>query len=164
MRTNRNNHNEFKQSIIVDAPIEKVLNMWFDPNLLKNWFVKDIQFVAKDSGEYSCTWDGGVIERGEIFYSKKERKITFSLKNIMCEVKMKRDKQGTLVVSRLTNLYYDFDLFKLLNYSNFWTFYLTNLKTYAEYGIDLREQDLKEQDINGRSLNGHQLKGQHLYN
>lgn len=158
MKTHDINHNEFRHSIVINAPIDTVFNMWLDPLLLKNWFVKDIQFTDKDKADYTCTWGGGTIEKGEIFYSKHERKISFNLKYIKCEVIMRRNKQTTIVISRLTNLYYDFDLFKLLNYSNYWTFYLTNLKTFAEYGIDLREHESREIDLKDQGLKEQEMK------
>jgi hypothetical protein len=141
MRTYRINHNEFRSSLAIEAPVDKVLEMFIDPCQLKNWFVQDIQFTDKSSGEYTCTWDGGKIQTGVFNFYKKEKKFCFNMDNIQCEVIVKKRNQGSLIVSRLTNLYFEFDLIKLLNYNCYWTFYLTNLKTFTEFGIDLREQD-----------------------
>jgi uncharacterized protein YndB with AHSA1/START domain len=134
---------QFTQRVAVAAPVDKVFRMWTDPKQLSSWFVSEAKMDLKKGGEYEWTWFGGSKEEGKILGVKKPNKIIFTFAHSICEVEVKKDKRGSLVILRQ----YDIptgDEEKVnihLNCSCGWTFYLTNLKTYLEFGIDLRENE-----------------------
>ncbi len=134
---------QFKQSVAVAAPVEKVFEMWTEPELLRNWFLADAKIELKKGGEYEWKWKAGIKERGKVLSVKKPSKLSFTFAGSVCDVTFKKDKRGSLVTLHQHSIpdtekgKYDVHL----NCSCGWTFYLTNLKTYLEYGIDLREKD-----------------------
>jgi uncharacterized protein YndB with AHSA1/START domain len=136
---------QFTQCVAVAAPVEIVYKMWTDPQQLRSWFVADARMDLKKGGDYEWTWYGGTKEKGKILNSKKPNKLAFTFANSKCEVIVKKDKRGSLVTLKQ----YDIptgekDKVNIhLNCSCGWTFYLTNLKTFLEFGIDLREKDMK---------------------
>ena len=135
---------QFTQRVAVAAPVDKVYNMWTDPKQLRSWFVADARMDLKKGGEYEWTWFGGGKEKGKILGSKKPSMLAFTFANSKCEVVVKKDKSGSLVILKQYDIPTGEDekVNIHLNCSCGWTFYLTNLKTFLEFGIDLRETDL----------------------
>ncbi len=136
---------QFTQRVAVAAPVDQVFKMWTDPEHLRNWFVTDAKIELKKGGKYEWKWIAGVKEKGKVIDFKKPSKITFTFAGSICEVTVKKDKRGSLVtlhqhkIPKTEKGKSDIHL----NCSCGWTFYLTNLKTYLEYGIDLREANSK---------------------
>jgi uncharacterized protein YndB with AHSA1/START domain len=132
---------QFTQSVAVAAPVEKVFKMWTDPVQLRSWFLADAKIDLKKGGNFEWKWHAGVKEKGKVLSFKKPSKLSFTFAGSVCDVTFKKDKRGSLVTLRQHNIPVTekgkFDVY--LNCSCGWTFYLTNLKTYLEYGIDLRE-------------------------
>ena len=134
---------EFTLRLPVAAPAEKVFKMWADPKMMNKWLVEDAKMKLKKNADYEWTWYGGFKDTGKILNVRKPSKIVFSFTSgSKCEVMIKKNRRGSMVILRQYNIPNN-DEHKVmhLNSSNGWTFYLTNLKTYMEYGIDLRETD-----------------------
>ncbi|MGA2667350.1 MAG: SRPBCC domain-containing protein [Ignavibacteria bacterium] len=136
---------QFTQRVAVAAPAEKVFRMWTDPKLMSKWLVSDAKMHLKKDGSYEWTWLGGYKDSGQILNIRKPTKLIFTFAGSICEVEIKKDKRGSLVNLRQYNIPIteEHKSATHLGCSNGWTFYLTNLKTFLEYGIDLRETDLK---------------------
>jgi len=133
---------QFIQRLPVAAPAEKVFKMWTDPKMMNKWLVEDAKMPLKKNGTYEWTWYGGFKDSGKILSVRKPSKLVFTFAGSKCEVQIKKNKRGSMVTLRQYSIP-DSDEHKVvhLSCSNGWTFYLTNLKTYMEYGIDLRETD-----------------------
>lgn len=145
---------QFTQRVAVAAPVEKVFQMWTDPVQLRSWFLADAKIDLKKGGEFEWKWLAGVKEKGRVLSVKKPSKLSFTFAGSVCDVTFKKDKRGSLVILHQHNIPRTekgkFDVH--LNCSCGWTFYLTNLKTYLEYGIDLRETNAVQLK-NGTVLN-----------
>ncbi len=145
---------QFTQRVAVAAPVEKVFQMWTDPAQLRSWFLADAKIDLKKGGDFEWKWIAGVKEKGKVLSVKKPSKLSFTFAGSVCEVTFKKDKRGSLVILHQHNIPETekgkFDVH--LNCSCGWTFYLTNLKTYLEYGIDLRETNAAQLK-NGTILN-----------
>jgi uncharacterized protein YndB with AHSA1/START domain len=145
---------EFTLSVAIAAPVKKVYQMWTEPELLRKWFLSDAKMSIKKGGNYEWTWLAGTKEKGKLLDFKKPAKLSFTFANSVCDLTIKRDRRGSLVTLR------QHDIPKteksksgvFLNCNSGWTFYLINLKTYLEFGIDLRETG-SPQLINGNILN-----------
>jgi uncharacterized protein YndB with AHSA1/START domain len=141
MPKNKFDWSQFTQRVAVAAPVEKVFRMWTDPVQLRSWFLADAKIDLKKGGEFEWKWLAGVKEKGKVLSVKKPTKLSFTFAGSVCDVTFKKDKRGSLVILHQHNIPETekgkFDVH--LNCSCGWTFYLTNLKTYLEYGIDLRE-------------------------
>ncbi len=134
---------QFTLKVPIAAPVEKVFQMWTDPELVKKWFLFDAKMDVKKNGEYEWTWILGSKENGKILNVKKPAKLSFTFAGSKCDLMVKKDKRGSMVVLHQYNIPKT-ERGKAnvhLSCSCGWTFYLTNLKTYLEYGIDLREKD-----------------------
>jgi uncharacterized protein YndB with AHSA1/START domain len=145
---------QFTQRVAVAAPVEKVFQMWTDPAQLRSWFLADAKINLKKGGDFEWKWIAGVKEKGKVLSVKKPSKISFTFAGSVCDVTFKKDKRGSLVILHQHNIpetekgKYNVHL----NCSCGWTFYLTNLKTFLEYGIDLRETNASQLK-NGTVLN-----------
>jgi len=132
---------QFTQRVAVAAPVEKVFQMWTDPVQLRSWFLADGKIDLKKGGEYEWKWFAGVKEKGKVLSVKKPSKLSFTFAGSVCDITFKKDKRGAMIILHQHDIPETekgkYDVF--LNCSCGWTFYLTNLKTYLEYGIDLRE-------------------------
>ncbi len=132
---------QFTQSVAVAAPVEKVFKMWSDPEQLRKWFLSGAKMELKRNGNFEWEWLGGIKEYGKILDVHKPSRITFTFAGSVCDVRIKKDKRGALLILHQHDIPVT-DKYKAgvhLSCSCGWTFFLTNLKTFLEYGIDLRE-------------------------
>jgi uncharacterized protein YndB with AHSA1/START domain len=144
-KNNKYDWSQFTQSVAVAAPVDKVFNMWADPQQLRKWFLADAKMDLKKNGSFEWEWLGGIKEYGKILDIHKPRKLSFTFAGSVCDVLIKKDKRGTLVTLHQHKIPVT-DKYKAgihLSCSCGWTFFLTNLKTFLEYGIDLRETDAR---------------------
>lgn len=142
-KNNKYDWSQFKQSVAVAAPVEKVFKMWSDPKLLRKWFLSDAKMELKRNGRFEWEWLGGIKEYGKILGVRKPSKLSFTFAGSVCDVTMRKDRRGTLLTLHQHEIPVT-DKYKAgvhLSCSCGWTFFLTNLKTFLEYGIDLRETD-----------------------
>jgi uncharacterized protein YndB with AHSA1/START domain len=132
---------QFTQRVAVAAPVEKVFQMWTEPAQLRSWFLADAKIDLKKGGDYEWKWLAGVKEKGKVLSVKKPSKLSFTFAGSVCDITFKKDKRGAMVILHQHGIPETergkYDVY--LNCSCGWTFYLTNLKTFLEYGIDLRE-------------------------
>lgn len=145
---------QFTQRVAVAAPVEKVFQMWTEPAQLRSWFLADAKIDLKKGGDFEWKWLAGLKEKGKVLSIKKPSKISFTFAGSVCDVTFKKDKRGSLITLHQHKIPVTekgkYNVY--LNCSCGWTFYLTNLKTYLEYGIDLRETNAL-QIKNGTVLN-----------
>lgn len=141
MRKKKFDWTQFTQRVAVAAPVEKVFQMWTDPAQLRSWFLADAKINLKKGGDFEWKWLAGVKEKGKVLSVKKPSKISFTFAGSVCDVTLRKDKRGSLITLHQHDIPNTekgkVDVF--LSCSCGWTFYLTNLKTFLEYGIDLRE-------------------------
>ncbi len=132
---------QFTQKVAVAAPVEKVFQMWTDPVQLRSWFPADAKNELKKGGQFEWKLPAGVKEKGKVISFKRPSKLSFTFAGSICDVTFSKDKRGSLVTLHQHDIPQTekgrYDIY--LNCSCGWTFYLTNLKTFLEYGIDLRD-------------------------
>jgi uncharacterized protein YndB with AHSA1/START domain len=135
---------QFTLKVPIAAPAEKVFRLWTDKEQIKNWFLSDASMNLKKGGDYEWTWFLGDKQKGKILNYKKSSKFTFTFAEGKCDLTVKKDKRGSMVILHQYDIPNTESGRKIhISCSSGWTFYLTNLKTYLEYGIDLREKDPK---------------------
>jgi hypothetical protein len=155
----------FKLRIPINASVEEVYKRWNSSQGLVSWFLREAHFknnegVTKDAGEplrpgdnYLWRWYGyrdDVTEQGIILSANHKDEISFSfgkagnvsvriytIKDMtMCEL-----EQNNIPTDEHGKEYYH------IGCSKGWLFYLTNLKSMLEGGIDLRNRDVELQDV-----------------
>lgn len=135
---------QFTLRVPITAPAKKVYEMWTDPVQIKKWFLADAHMNLKKGGEFMWTWYLGDKEAGKILSLKKPTRLSFTFASSKCDITVKRDKRGSMLVLHQYDIPNSGKGKAIHNTCSCgWTFYLTNLKTYLEYGIDLREKDPK---------------------
>ena len=143
MLKNNYDWSQFTVRVAIAAPAEEVYQMWTVPEKLRKWFLLDGKIEPKKGGNYAWTWTPGLKETGKIIDIKKPAKISFTFADSVCEVSIKKNKRGSMVILHQHNIpvteHHKSGVH--LNCNSGWTFFLINLKTYMEYGIDLREKD-----------------------
>ena len=155
----------FKLRIPIKAPAEAVYQRWSSSEGLMSWFLREAHFknnegipkpvteALRPGDSYLWRWYGDrddVTEQGVVLSANHKDEISFSfgkagnvtvkiygIKDItMCELEqtdIPTDEQG--------KEYYH------IGCTKGWLFYLTNLKSILEGGIDLRNRDVELQDV-----------------
>jgi uncharacterized protein YndB with AHSA1/START domain len=156
---------KFTLRIPIKADIQEIYKAWITAASLESWFLRKANFYHPDETSkdlnsdiqkgdtYEWHWHGyddSVYERGEILEanSKDLLKFVFGKAGIVT-VSMKTIDNETLV--ELTQGDIPLDEKSKLNYyvgcSNGWTFYLANLKSILEGGIDLRNKKINITEV-----------------
>jgi len=155
----------FTLRIPINATVEEVYKRWNSSEGLTSWFLREAHFknnegVARYADEplrpgdsYLWRWYGyrdDVTEEGTILNANHKDEISFSFGKagnvsvkiyavkdvVMCEL-----EQTNIPVDEHGREYY------YIGCSKGWLFYLTNLKSLLEGGVDLRNRDVELQDV-----------------
>lgn len=150
---------KFVLKINIDADVEDIYDCWSVPLLLEKWFLR--RAVVYQDGEvlmpeasvregdtYEWYWHGHddeTFEKGEILETNHTNMIKFSF-TAGAEVTVNIGTVGGESVVMVTQELIPTDEHGMVNYNVNcqvgWTFYLTNLKSYLEGGIDLRNKNV----------------------
>lgn len=151
----------FTVRIPVNAPVEKIFESWTTPAGLEYFFLRQASFRSKSETErnakekvqvgdaYLWRWHGypdSTFEEGEVLEQNGKDKFKFRFgKAGICTVSIFKLDDETIVELLQENIPTDDKGFQ--NYhigcKTGWTFYLANLKSMLEGGIDLRNRNEK---------------------
>ena len=151
------NWTQFNKKIAIKAPMEKIYKAWAVPGEIEKWFLKTARYTDKvgasvdmnssiaESMSYEWTWYlYSETEKGKINIANGKDHIQFTFAgNCLVDVKLIEQHGHTVVELSQTNIPVD-DESKLnirLGCSSGWSFYLVNLKSVYEGGLDLRSKD-----------------------
>ena len=157
-----NGWNRFTLKVPVNADVEQLYHAWSTRAGLEQWFLREALFKKKDNtlfaenepaargATYEWRWHGYTDDIEETKQVTEANGIDFFqflfTCNCLVSVTIKKINSGTCMVeltqenipddsNAATNLYVQCQLG--------WTFYLANLKSVLEGGIDLRNKDEK---------------------
>lgn len=147
---------QFTMKIEIGAHIDKVFRAWTDEKVIVKWFCVKANIVPERGGRIYFEWLAGDKMDKQIIDIRKPRLllIPFGEKKEKVEVSLIKVKAGTLLTLRQFDMKTDnkSKVTMHLGCRNGWTFFLTNLKSYLEYGKDLRSHDpnksYKQQYVN----------------
>jgi uncharacterized protein YndB with AHSA1/START domain len=146
----------YTKKIAVKAPLHLIYAAWTNAEELERWFLEQVKFYDKESNLigkqpaekgfiYKWKWHlyedvmkGRVLEaNGKDFFQ-----FTFEGETIV-EVKLTTERDYTLIELTHKNISTDDESkqFIRLGCASGWTFYLINLKSVYEGGLDLRNKD-----------------------
>ncbi len=157
---NKSGWSSFVKRIPINSSVEKVYEAWATQEGLESWFLRKAEFTKPDKSlrernsfiqkgdKYEWYWHGyadSVNEKREVINANDKDKLSFTFSE-NCLVTVKIKQQHEIVICELTqeNIPED-DNPKtnlLVGCGEGWTFYLANLKSILEGGIDLRNKDL----------------------
>lgn len=150
------------KKVYIETDKQSVTDAWLKVDGLNQWFLREAVYTSK-SGEhrtntfqvgdsYIWRWHGyadDVNESGEVrSLSPYEFSFSFAGGSI-CSLKIEEFKTGTLLTLSQSNIPTDEKgkSYYHVGCSNGWTFYLTNLKSVLEGGLDLRNKDESMQGL-----------------
>ncbi|MEO8664169.1 MAG: SRPBCC domain-containing protein [Ignavibacteria bacterium] len=156
---------KFTHGIYLNAPAERVFEIIATPSGITKWFIGKAKYYYKDMNirlgneviqkgdSYLWTWLNKDLELKGIITAVDENKIfqfTFSPLYI---VTIKINSEGNKTMLTLKQEYQEsavMDEFNFINCCTCWVFFLTNLKSVIEHGIDLREAEADDEMLVNR--------------
>ncbi|ASZ10458.1 SRPBCC domain-containing protein [Chitinophaga pendula] len=154
----------FTRRIAIEAAPKAIYDAFIIPAQLEKWFLRQARFIQQDGQQrkphlpvqigdtYLWRWYGHpdeITEQGTILEMNGKDRLRFSFGKAGIVTIQIRHEQGKYILE-LTQEEIPFheqpEHNLHLDCSNGWTFYMTNLKSILEGGIDLRNKDeqLKE--------------------
>jgi len=148
------NWSEFTKRVFIKTNKVQVYNAWTLSDELEKWFLSKAIFYSQDNKRisnvennnlYEWTWYAqNTSETGKILKANGKDLIEFTFAgNCIVQIKITQDGDFTLVELTQKEIPID-ELSKQnirLGCAFGWSFYLLNLKSYLEGGIDLRNKD-----------------------
>src|ERR1700761_5826431 len=150
-----NNWSKFQLRVNIRVPLDKVYTAWATPAGLESWFLRKAELGRTDQeliqkgDNYEWYWHGypdSVVEKGQITAAngKDHFAFTFSM-GCPVSISLYREHDETIVELVESGLPTD-EATMLQHYvgdSKGWLFYLTNLKSILEGGLDLRNHRIE---------------------
>jgi len=150
---------QFTRKVAIKAPMADLYNAWTIPSEIEKWFLKTADYksangdaIDKDenvsqSDTYAWSWYlYDIVENGRITEANGTDFFQFSFAG-ECLVEIKLEQFDEYVIVELTqkNIPTDDDSKHdiRLGCDSGWSFFLVNLKSFYEGGIDLRNKDEK---------------------
>ena len=147
----------FTQRITIGATTRSIYDAWVKPVNLERWFLASAIFTASDNRRrerdgrinagdtYRWTWHGypdSIVETGTVLEANGHSLLRFTFTDeciVSVTIVVEDDERVVeLTQSRIPD---DDQLRTYLDCSKGWMFYLTNLKSILEGGIDLRNKN-----------------------
>jgi hypothetical protein len=156
---------QFKLRIdIQDVSIQEVYDCWATQHGLENWFLRSAEFRGvngnfrhsgeqiKKGDEYKWLWFGSgdeTVETGEVLNVNGKDQISFTFEG--CEVLVKIYIEAHNTICELVQSKISVDekskISTYLGCSSGWSFFMTNMKSILEGGIDLRNRNEKLSNV-----------------
>jgi uncharacterized protein YndB with AHSA1/START domain len=154
MNENSFNMQSFSHSVYLDKPVEKVFDYIAKCDGLSKWFIGVASYVSPEGTErehddyvqrediYEWKWlKKNFSTKGEVLDVQKNELFGFTFGSLFnVTIVLKKDKGRTLfTLTQKYNADTIKDDFAHINCCVCWVFFITNLKSVIENGIDLRE-------------------------
>lgn len=155
----------FTVRINIDAPVEHLYNAWATRKGIEYWFLRLSEYKKEDGSirsdedhvevgdTYKWLWYGypdETVEYGSILSCNHKDLFDFSFgKAGNCHVRIYKEQNETIVELMQDNIPMDDKSrqYYHVGCKTGWTFYLANMKSLFEGGIDLRNRNLALQEM-----------------
>ncbi len=156
---------QFTTRININAPVERIYRSWATREGMEFWFLRHCEYKRPDGqlrtgtvfvekgDQYTWRWHGWsdeTTEHGHILDCNGKDHLKFSFgKAGNCTMRIRLEQQQSIVELLQENIP-DTEEGKRTWYvgcKTGWTFYLANLKSLLEGGIDLRNKDVNLQQM-----------------
>lgn len=152
----------FKMRISIHSSPEKIFKAFTTQEKLEQWFLRTADFKSENgvskkrsteiekNDTYTWSWHGSAdIEEGQVLKNNKKDYLAFTFLGCLVSIEIK-EEDGENVVE-LVQHDIPIDETSMMNYfvgcTRGWTFFLTNLKSILEGGIDLRNKNANLIDV-----------------
>jgi uncharacterized protein YndB with AHSA1/START domain len=133
---------QFTLRIVIAAPVTRVFSAWTDDTIIIHWFTEIAKVEPKKNGAIHFEWLAGdkLDARFLAFEKNKRIMFVFGTKGEQVEVLLKKVTGGTLCELHQFGMSTSprSKISMHMGCREGWTFFLTNLKSFLEHGIDLR--------------------------
>ena len=161
----KNDWTKFTKKIPVTSDIPTTYNAWNTQEELEKWFLRRAQFITPGKGfrgrnepiqkgdKYEWYWHGypdTVFEKNQILEANGKDFLQFGFSgDCIVSVTLSTYEGETIVELTQENIPEDNNPASnlLVGCGEGWTFYLANLKSYLQGGIDLRNKNVKIQGV-----------------
>jgi len=136
------------QTFYYAVPPRRVFSALTRPRDLTRWFVAKATFVPKKGSTFQLAWRGGYVLKGRVSSAVAPRKLDLEWidrfsggKTFRTEVRFEIAKKGKGSLLSVTHRGFKTGKKWTALYGGIqsgWAYYLTNLKSVLEHGIDLR--------------------------
>lgn len=149
---------QFTRRIDIKASKEAIYHCWSTPSGYESWFLRSAKFTSENGNERGPNdaiekgdsyrwlwhgWDDDTVENGTILEANGEDEISFTFEK--CEVTVRIYEEANTVICELTQSQVPTDEASKINYyigcSSGWSFFMTNMKSILEGGVDLRNRN-----------------------
>ena len=155
------NWKQFTKRITIHADPQRIFNAWTTQEGLESWFLRSAKFTTRtgqqrpgteavqEGDRYSWLWfgyDDAVEEKGTILFSNGTDELNFTFSGeCLVAVTIKQESGETICELQQTMPMDDEgeQRYFFIECGKGWTFYMTNLKSTLEGGIDLRNKNAK---------------------
>jgi len=148
----------FTQRVSIRASDEAIINAWVTREGLESWFLSKAEFTGRDNSlrdlnsrvevgdKYTWNWHGyaDYVGTGEILKERGSSFLTFTFSGgSIVLVAVKHDADETICeLQQIMTQESDLDKrYYYIECGKGWTFYLANLKSILEGGLDLRNKN-----------------------
>lgn len=155
----------FKLRVNINAPVKAVYKAWATPGGLVSWFLRNAAFTAADGrqratagfiqpgDQYLWHWHGypdSISEKGTVLSANGADKLAFTF-SMGCPVNISLYREQGETIAELVESNLPTDEETMLKHyvgdSKGWIFYLANLKSVLEGGLDLRNKNAAITDV-----------------
>ncbi len=156
---------QFRLRVNINSKIEDIYQAWATPAGLEKWFLRKAQFkdsqgtlrykdaLLQAGDTYEWYWHGysdEVVERGKVILANQKDKFQFTF-SLGCPVDISIYKEVGETIVALVESDLPVDDTNIIKHyvgdSRGWIFYLTNLKSVLEGGLDLRNKNENLTDV-----------------
>ncbi|WP_316814140.1 SRPBCC domain-containing protein [Pedobacter heparinus] len=147
----------YTKKIAIKAPLHSIYAAWTTAEELERWFLEEVKFYDRDGNltgkqvpaenDFTYKWRWHLyddIMKGKILEANGKDFFQFTFEGeCIVEVKLTTDRDYTLIELTHKNIPTDDESkqYIRLGCASGWTFYLINLKSVYEGGLDLRNKD-----------------------
>ena len=148
---------QFTKKIYIKAPVERLYTYWATAAGITTWFLRKATYkdgngvvrkpkaLVQAGDTYTWEWHNWEgQEHGKVLQANDKDFMEISFSNSKVAITLKKVGQATLLTLIQYGIPTDDESKLNIHYgcSNGWTFWLANLKAYAEHGILLNEEEL----------------------
>lgn len=154
---------KFTRRITVNYPVRAIYEAWAIPSQIERWFVRSAEYVGFDGKQknrdreveagdgYLWRWYGyldDVSESGIVVEANGQDRFAFTFtQDCLVTVTIKDENRETVVELIQSNIPDDPNRNIYVDCSYGWAFYLGNLKSVLEGGIDLRNRNVDVRNV-----------------
>lgn len=135
-----------EQSYYFETPPAQVFEALTEPKGLVTWFLSEAKVEPRKGGHYAFDWIGGYHMTGTVKGFEKIRVVSYSWHDKLesgematTEASFEVAKKGDGTLLRLRHTGFT-DPEHFAECSSRWGYYLTNLKSVLDHGVDLRSE------------------------